>query len=107
MLKSEFVSKVAESAGITKAAASAAIDAVTKEISAALAQGDSVVLQGFGSFSTSRREARTGRNPSNGMAIEIPASTVPRFATSKALKDLLNADKKKVEKKPATKVKAK
>ena len=61
----------------------AAIDAVT----AALANGDKVQLSGFGSFEVKDREARMGRNPHTKEAVEIPATKVPVFKASKALRD--------------------
>ena len=61
----------------------AAIDAVT----AALVNGDKVQLSGFGSFEVKDREARMGRNPHTKEAVEIPATKVPVFKASKALRD--------------------
>ena len=63
----------------------AAIDAVT----AALVKGDKVQVSGFGTFETKEREARVGRNPHTKEAIEIPATRVPAFKASKALKDIV------------------
>lgn len=105
MLKSEFVAKVAETAGITKAAASNVIEALTVELSAVLADGDSVSIAGFGSFSVAHRASRTGRNPSTGETIQIPASVVARFTAGKALKELLNSEKKKPSAKGVAKAK--
>ena len=73
------------STGITRAAIEAAIDAVT----AALVKGDKVQVSGFGTFETKEREARVGRNPHTKEAIEIPATRVPAFKASKALKDIV------------------
>ena len=63
--------------------ASSTIDAIT----ASLVNGDKVQISGFGSFETKDREARMGRNPHTKEAIEIPATRVPGFKASKALKD--------------------
>ena len=52
--------------------------------------GDSVSLIGFGTFYVGERAARTGKNPSTGAALEIPASTVPKFTAGKGLKDAVN-----------------
>ena len=61
----------------------AAIDAITQ----ALVRGEKVQLSGFGTFETKDREARIGRNPHTKEAVEIPATRVPAFKASKALKD--------------------
>ena len=87
MNKSELIEKMAESADISKAAAAKAFDAFTDGIAAALKNGDTVSLIGFGTFAVKSREARMGRNPQTGQAIEIKASKTPSFKAGKALKD--------------------
>ena len=87
MTKKEIVAKAADTAGISKAKAETAVNAAFDEITATLKRGDKVTFVGFGTFSTSFRKARTGRNPRTGASINIAASTVPRFKAGKALKD--------------------
>ena len=62
------------------------------EITAALARGDRVELRGFGAFSTREREARTGRNPRTGDAVEVAAKRVPYFKAGKEIRERLNTD---------------
>ena len=71
----------------TKKNASAAVDCVLDTIIGALKKKQEVVLVGFGTFTTSKRKARTGRNPQTGEKIKIKAKTVPVFRAGKALKD--------------------
>ena len=89
MNKTEWIAVTAESAGITKKDAervlNAAIDAITAELTA----GGKVQLSGFGVFEVKEREARVGRNPHTRQSIEIPATRVPAFKASKALKDIV------------------
>lgn len=87
MNKTELIGEVAEKSGLTKKEAERALTAVLETVSAAMAAGDKVQLVGFGTFETKQREARSGRNPKTGEAIEIPASTMPVFKAGKALKD--------------------
>ena len=89
MNKTELVSIVAESAGLTKKDAERVINASIDAITAALVKGDKVQLSGFGTFEAKEREARMGRNPHTKEAIEIPATRVPAFKASKALKDMI------------------
>ena len=91
MLKSEFVTKISEKTGLTKKDVVAAIDAYNETVIETLKSGDSVPLKGCGTFTTSSRKARIGRNPQTGETMNIPASVVPRFNPSKAVKDALNA----------------
>ena len=85
--KQELVDAVAESAGLTKANAAAAVDAVFEAITAALADGDQVSMVGFGTFKVRERAARKGRNPQTNEESEIAASKVPAFTAGKKLKD--------------------
>ena len=88
--KSELIDQVAEKAGLSKADAGRALDAVIDAVSAALKRGDAVNLVGFGSFSVKARAARTGLNPRTKETIQIPASNNPVFKAGKALKDAVN-----------------
>ncbi len=90
MNKSELVDKIADAAGITKGDANDAVDALVDCITKSLAGGGKVSLPGLGTFSTSERSARKGRNPQTGAEIQIPASTAAKFSAAKALKDALN-----------------
>jgi DNA-binding protein HU-beta len=90
MNKSDLVDAIADSAGLSKADAGRALDAVVDTITGALQSGDSVSLVGFGTFSVRDRAARTGRNPRTGQTIQIAASKNPAFKAGKALKDAVN-----------------
>jgi len=88
--KSDLISTVAQTAGLTKADAGKAVDAVLSTISDTLKRGDAVNLIGFGTFSVKARAARTGLNPRTKAPIAIPASNTPAFKAGKALKDAVN-----------------
>ena len=90
MNKSELIEAVADSADLSKAAASRAVDAMVESVTDALREGDQVTLVGFGTFTVRDRAARTGRNPQTGETSQIPASKVPGFKPGKALKDAIN-----------------
>ena len=87
MTKAELIEKVAKDNDLSKALAEKVINSVTWNITNCLKKGDKITLTGFGTFSVSKRKARTGRNPQTGQAIEIKATRVPRFKSGKALKD--------------------
>lgn len=89
MNKSELIDAIAANANLTKADAGRALDAVTESITAALKNGDSVTLVGFGTFAVKERAARTGRNPKTNQKIEIAARKVPDFQAGKGLKDAI------------------
>ena len=87
MNKTELIAVAAESAGLTKKDTERVLNAAIDAITASLMKGEKVQLSGFGTFEAKEREARVGRNPHTREAIEIPATRVPTFKASKALKD--------------------
>lgn len=90
MTKAELVEKMAKDAGISKVAASAALDSFMTSVTKALKKKDGkVTLVGFGTFSKTRRKARKGRNPQTGAPIKIKASNVVKFKPGKKLKDAI------------------
>ena len=86
MNKAELIEIVAKEADLSKAAAASALDAVTAAIVKAVSKGDTVTLIGFGTFKSSKRAARTGRNPQTGKELKIAATTVPRFTAGAGFK---------------------
>lgn len=89
MTKGELIDVVAKGADISKAAAGKAIDSLIDGVARTLKKGGKVTLTGFGSFSVSKRKARTGRNPRTGEEIKIPATKTPKFSAGKALKQAI------------------
>lgn len=85
MNKADLIDAMAAEAGISKAAAKKALDAFTDKVTDTLASGGRVSLVGFGTFSTSERSAREGRNPQTGQTIQIPAKTVAKFKAGSEL----------------------
>lgn len=85
--KEDIVDVMVKTAGCSKKCAGDCLNAILDGIKKSLKAGKDVVLTGFGTFTTSKRKARTGRNPQTGAAIRIAAKTVPRFKAGKGLKD--------------------
>ena len=90
MNKADLIEAIATDVNLSKADAGRALDSITKRITQTLKKGENVTLVGFGTFSVTKRKARTGRNPQTGEAIKIKARKVPKF---KAGKDLTTAVK--------------
>jgi DNA-binding protein HU-beta len=74
--------------------ATEAVNAVLETIQSTVANGDKVAITGFGVFEKSERQARTGRNPATGAAIQVPASSVPKFRPGAGFRALVNAGHK-------------
>ena len=98
MNKSELIEIVAKETELSKAAAEKVLAAVIGAVTKAVAKGDSVTLIGFGSFKSSKRAARIGRNPQTGKELKIAATTVPRFTAGATFKAAV-AGKKAAKKK--------
>lgn len=90
MNKAQLVEHLVQEIKITKADCERLIDNTLEVIKDAVKKGDDVTLVGFGTFTKSKRKARTGRNPQTGEVLKVAACTVPKFRPGKAFKDFLN-----------------
>ncbi len=88
--KAELIDAVADAAGVSKADAERTLGAFFDHVVASTKSGEKVAWPGFGSFSTTQRSARTGRNPQTGAPVQIKASTAMKFTASSTLKSALN-----------------
>ena len=90
MTKSELVMTVSGAADIPPKAVETMLNATLDAIIDALAEGNAIVLPGFGTFSRRHREARTYRNPNTGESMEVPECDVASFKPGKRMKDAVN-----------------
>ena len=92
--KAELIDAVADAAGVSKADAERTLGAFFDHVVSVAKSGEKVAWPGFGSFSTTQRSARTGRNPQTGAPVKISASTALKFTASSTLKAALTPGKK-------------
>jgi len=91
MIRSELIQKIAdENPHLYQRDVERIVNTVFEEIIEAMARGDRVELRGFGAFSVKKRDARVGRNPRTGEAVNVEEKHVPFFKTGKYLRDRLN-----------------
>lgn len=90
MNKTQLIKKVAEASGITVKEATSVVENVFSAIVDTVASGEPVAVLGFGTFEKKHRDARTGRNPATGEAMEFAASDTPVFKAGKAFKEKVN-----------------
>jgi integration host factor subunit beta len=91
MIRSELIQKIAdENPHLYQRDVERIVNTIFEEIIEAMARGDRVELRGFGAFSVKKRDARTGRNPRTGAAVNVDEKHVPFFKTGKYLRDRLN-----------------
>ncbi|AOZ70017.1 integration host factor subunit beta [Rhodobacter xanthinilyticus] len=93
MIRSELIAKIAEeNPHLFQRDVEKIVNTIFEEIIEAMARGDRVELRGFGAFSVKKRDARTGRNPRTGTAVDVAEKAVPFFKTGKLLRDRLNGE---------------
>jgi len=90
MNKAELIERVSKDTSLTKTDVENTLNCITKWIKDCVKKNDEVKLIGFGTFTRTKRKARTGRNPQTGAEIKIPATNVPRFKPGKEFKELIN-----------------
>jgi len=90
MNKGDFIKFISENNNCTQGMAEKVINMFTSSVIDAISKGNEISLIGFGSFSVNRVEARNGRNPKTGNALEIPAYNQPKFKVGQKLKDAVN-----------------
>lgn len=91
MTKSELIARLSElNPHLYQRDIERIVGTIFDEITEALARGDRVELRGFGAFSVKRRDARTGRNPRTGEAVDVTEKFIPFFKTGKQLRERLN-----------------
>ncbi len=86
MTKDELVTKIAKDANLSKVQARKAMDSFFDGVTRSLKKEGKIGFVGFGTFSVTKRKARTGRNPQTGQPIKIAAARVPKFKAGKKLK---------------------
>ncbi len=89
MTKGEMIEKMAKASGMSKAAATKALNAFVDGVSGCLKKGGTFTMPGFGSWRIAARKARTGVNPRTGAKIKIAARKVVRWRTGKGLADMV------------------
>ena len=91
MIKSELVQKIADkNPHLYHRDVERIVNRILDAVTLALKDGDRVELRGFGAFSVKEREARLGRNPRTGDAVDVTPKRVPFFKTGKELRERLN-----------------
>ena len=89
MNKAQLIEVVAKASNVTKVDAENVLNAAIDSIKKSVKKGEDVTLIGFGTFTKSKRQARSGRNPQTGKEIKIPAMTVPKFRPGREFKDAI------------------
>jgi DNA-binding protein HU-beta len=87
MTKSELVTNLASSSGVTRRQVEQILDAVVDNVVKTVKKGDSLKIPGLGIFRLRRLRARIGRNPQTGEPLKIPARKKVGFTVAKSFKE--------------------
>ncbi len=90
MTREDLKEKIREELGLSKQESSEVVEEILKILVNTLANGDDIILSGFGKFEIRSKKERLGRNPKTGMSYTISARKVVNFKPSKLFKDILN-----------------
>ncbi|AWD32459.1 DNA-binding protein HU-beta [Candidatus Kinetoplastibacterium sorsogonicusi] len=90
MNKTELIDQISNKVDVSKSSVNKIVDAFIETVKETIKNGDSVTLIGFGTFETSIRAERNGRNPRTGEMMKIKKSIVPKFRPGKGLKEAVN-----------------
>lgn len=94
MTKSELIAEIANAnPHLRSADVEVIVSTIFEQITSALADGSRVELRGFGAFTIKHRDARTGRNPRTGAAVQVDEKVVPFFKAGKELRERVNHGK--------------
>lgn len=91
MNKAELIERIAGDLGVTKSVVKSMLDSAVLYIIRGSTAPGGVTIAGLGTFKTKHREARQGRNPRTGEAVDIPAHRAPKFVPAKGFKDHVQA----------------
>lgn len=95
MTKTDLAAAIAEKFELTKKTSGEVVDFILESIVSEVKKKDgSVSFVGFGSFSKSKRAARTARNPRTGEPLKIAAANVVKFKPGASFKAAVNPTKK-------------
>lgn len=94
MTQAEVVAHLADKCDVKRTQAKSMLEELATIISSEVKDNGEFTIPGVGKIVSAKREARTGRNPKTGEAMEIAAKTVLKFRVAKALKDAVTPDEK-------------
>jgi len=92
--KSELIDAVTDRVAVDRKTVTSAVDVLLETVTRTVANGERVVLTGFGSFEKKDKPARTGRNPTTGATIRLKKTSVPRFKAGAGFSDVVSGAKK-------------
>ncbi len=91
LTKADLVQKVYQDHNLTKAQAAETVETFLRVTKGCLANGENLLISGFGKFNVKEKSSRRGRNPQTGQELILDARRVVTFKPSGLLRDRINA----------------
>ncbi|MBB5372424.1 integration host factor subunit alpha [Acidocella aromatica] len=91
LTRAQLTEAIYAAVGLSRHESADLLELVLTRIADALADGKSVKISGFGTFSVRQKGRRVGRNPKTGVEVPILPRRVLVFRPSQILRDAVNA----------------
>jgi integration host factor subunit alpha len=90
LTKEHIIGSIQSQFDISRPESSRLVESLLETIKATLANGEDVLVSGFGKFIVKGKAARRGRNPATGEDMTLDARRVITFKCSALLRDRIN-----------------
>ena len=90
LTKDHLIESIRSRLGVSKTESTRLAESVLETIKTTLANGEDVLISGFGKFIVKQKGARRGRNPATGQDLPLDARTVVQFRCSARMRDRIN-----------------
>ncbi|RLB82321.1 MAG: integration host factor subunit alpha [Deltaproteobacteria bacterium] len=88
--KADIIDAIHMKLGCSKAKSAELVESILEIIKQTLANGEDVLISGFGKFCVKNKEERKGRNPQTGEDMMLGSRRVVTFKCSGVLRDRVN-----------------
>ncbi|MBI9086175.1 MAG: integration host factor subunit alpha [Desulfobacterales bacterium] len=92
LTKAQIAEAIQDESGFTRKRSSELVETLLEIIKQTLANGQDVMISGFGKFCVNEKRERKGRNPATGDAMMLAPRRVVTFKCSGKLRDKVNGD---------------
>ena len=90
LTKDKLITRLQTQAGLDKRESRQIVERVLEIMKDTLAEGDDLLISGFGKFSVRQKRARRGRNPQTKASLVLAARKVLVFKASGVLRERMN-----------------
>ncbi|MFC1798346.1 integration host factor subunit alpha [Thermodesulfobacteriota bacterium] len=90
LTKAQIIESIISQNGITRKRSAEIVETLLELVKKSLANGEDVLISGFGKFSVKEKDERKGRNPATDESMMIEQRKVVTFKSSHKLRERVN-----------------